>query len=85
METNELLRESIFDIIRTQIKSNNPPVTKLTFERLKALGYSEKEVLQLIGQCVSMEIYNVLKYKIPFNAVRYERNLNNLPDQPTEE
>ena len=85
METNEYLREAIFDIIRTQIKSNKPPVTKLTFERLKALGYSEKEVLQLIGQCVSMEIYNVLKFKIPFNAVRYDRNLKNLPDQPTEE
>ena len=56
METNELLRESIFDVIRTQIKSNNPPETKLTFERLKKLGYSETEVMQLIGQCVSMEI-----------------------------
>ena len=85
METNELLRERIFDIIRTQIKSNNPPVTKLTFERLKKLGYNETEVLQLIGQCVSMEIYNILKYKKPSNAVRYDRNLKNLPDQPTEE
>ena len=58
METNELLRERIFEIIWTQIKSNNPPVTKLTFERLKKLGYNETEVMQLIGQCVSMEIYN---------------------------
>ena len=85
METNKLLRESIFDVIRTQIKLNNPPETKLTFERLKKLGYSETEVMQLIGQCVSMEIYNILKFKIPFNAVRYDRNLKNLPAKPTEE
>jgi ERCC4-type nuclease len=85
METNELLKEQLFDAIRTQIKSNNPPETKLTFERLKTLGYSEMDVMQLIGQCLTMEIYSVLKNQKKFDAVRYNRNLKNLPNQPTEE
>ena len=85
MKTDEILKEGLFDIINTQIKSNNPPETKLTFERLKALGYSEEDVMQQIAQCLTIEIYSVLKDEKRFNKVRYDRNLKNLPDQPTEE
>jgi hypothetical protein len=34
MDTNELLIEQLFEIIRSQIKSDKPPEAKLTFERL---------------------------------------------------
>jgi hypothetical protein len=50
MNQNEIMREQIFEIIRNQIKANNPPETKITFDRLKALGYSDFVTNQYIGQ-----------------------------------
>lgn len=54
------------------------------FEILKTLGYSEEEVMQQIGQCLTIKIYSTLKDKKRFNPVRYNRNLNNLPTKPSE-
>lgn len=39
MESNEIIREQIFKVISNQMRENNPPETKETFERLKGLGY----------------------------------------------
>jgi hypothetical protein len=70
METNELLREQIFEIIQNQMRDNNPPEINLTYALLISLGYDEFGTKQLIGQCV-VEIYNVLKHKKPFDEIKF--------------
>jgi hypothetical protein len=82
MKPNEIAREQILTIVRNQIKENNPPETKQTYERLKGLGYSDTDSEMLIGQCVSIEVYNILKHKQPFDENRYIKNLNKLPKEP---
>jgi hypothetical protein len=82
MKVNLQLREQIFNIIDNQIKNNDPPETALTFKRLKEEGFDDFTVKQFIGQCVAVEIYNVMKYKKPFDESRYVQNLNNLPKEP---
>jgi predicted Zn-dependent peptidase len=82
MREQEELRQQIFEIIDNQIKSNDPPETKQTLDRLIKLGYSTKEAKMLIGQCLANEIYDILKYKTPFNLDRYVKNLNKLPEEP---
>ena len=84
METNEILRKQIFEIIKNQMKDNKPPETKKTFKRLIKEGYSKFETKQLIGQCVAVELFNILKYQKPFDDKRYIKNLNNLPKEPFE-
>ena len=84
METNLKFRNEIFKIIENQIEENDPPETLKTFKRLKDQGFNDFEVKQLIGQCVAVEIYNVMKFKKPFNKERYIKNLNNLPKEPSE-
>ena len=84
METNLKLRNEIFKIIENQIEANDPPETLKTFKRLKDQGLNDFEVKQLIGQCVAVEIYNVMKFKNPFDKERYIKNLNNLPKEPSE-
>jgi len=84
MEKNLKLRNEIFKIIENQIGANDPPETLKTFKRLKDQGFNDFEVKQLIGQCVAVEIYNVMKFKKPFNKERYIKNLNNLPKEPSE-
>ena len=84
MKKNEIVREQIFEIIRNQIKGNDPPETKITYNRLKTMGYNDFETNQLIGQCVAIEIFQVMKFKEPFDEKRYIRNLKNLPNEPFE-
>jgi len=82
MEQNEIMREQIFGIIDNQIRKNNPPETKKTFERLRKQGYSEFVTKQYIGQCVAVELFNMIKKQEPFNENRYVKNLKNLPEEP---
>ena len=84
MKTNLKLRKEIFKIIENQIENNDPPETIKTFAKLKSQGYNDFEVKQLIGQCVAVEIYNVMKFRKPFDKERYIKNLNNLPKEPIE-
>jgi len=82
MKLNTKLRDQIFEIIKNQIKSNDPPETKITYDRLISLGYSEVETKKLIGQCVAVEIFTVIKEQKPFNEARYIKNLKQLPREP---
>ena len=84
MKQNLRMRENIFEIIDNQIKNNDPPETALTFKRLKKEGFDDFTTKQLIGQCIAVEIYNVLKLKKPFDEVRYIKKLKNLPKEPFE-
>ena len=82
MKIDTELRGQIFEVIKNQIMSNDPPETKLTYDRLIALGYSEFETKQLIGQCVALEMFTVIKEQLPFNEARYVKNLKQLPKEP---
>ena len=84
METNLKLRKIIFKIIENQIRNIDPPETLKAFNKLKSQGYTEFEAKQLIGQCVAVQIYNMMKYKKPYDNERFIRNLNNLPKEPFE-
>jgi hypothetical protein len=84
MKVSEILRKQIFEVVRNQIKDNDPPETKITYDRLKTLGYSDFETNQLIGQCVAVELFQVMKFKEPFDEKRYIKNLKNLPKEPFE-
>ena len=82
MKINTQLRDEIFQVIKNQIKSNNPPETKVTYDRLIASGYSEFETNQLIGQCIAIEIYGALKEQKPYDEARYISNMKQLPKEP---
>jgi hypothetical protein len=82
MESNEIIREQIFDIINNQIVSNTPPETKLTLKRLVNLGYSDKDARMLIGQCLAVELFNIFNLRKPFDNNRYVSNLKKLPEEP---
>ena len=82
METDDILREQIFEIIKNQLRDNDPPETKLTFDRLRKQGYDDFQTRQLIGQCVAAELFDVMKFGRPYNNERYIKNLLALPKEP---
>jgi len=82
METNEKLREQIFEIIKNQLRDNNPPETKATYDRLRKQEFDDFQTKQLIGQCLAVELFDVMKFGKPFNNARYIKNLLALPKEP---
>jgi hypothetical protein len=84
METNEILRKQLFEVIDNQINANDPPETGQTLNRLLGLGFSEFESKQLIGQCLVLEIFEAAKHGKGYNNKRYVRNLKKLPKEPFE-
>ncbi len=84
METNEKMREQIFEIVKNQLKDNNPPEVKITYDRLIKEGFNEFQTMKLIGQCISIELFEIIKFGKTYNNQRYIKNLNKLPKEPFE-
>jgi len=60
MKTNLHLKNTIMEVVDNQLKSNDPPETRQTYDRLISEGYSEKEAKELIGCVVTSEFFDVL-------------------------
>ena len=78
---NPILKAVYLEAVETQLRDNNPPETRQTFDRLRAEGISEKDAKLLIGSVIAVESYEIMKSGTPFNKERFLRNLNRLPDQ----
>ena len=81
-EGSEVAREAIFEIIKNQIKANDPPITKETYDRLRSEGHAHEETMKLIGCALSVELFEIMKNSELFNAQRYATNLKGLPELP---
>jgi hypothetical protein len=79
---NEILKSSILQVVDNQINSNNPPETKVTYDRLIKLGHSSEDAKRLIGIVVSAEIFDVMKNQEMFNKERFVKSLSKLPETP---
>ncbi len=82
MEINKELRAQILNIIEEQLSSNNPQEVGATLARLQKEGYTEVDSKKLIGQCVVLELYDMIRNRKVFNLDRYVRNLKRLPQEP---
>jgi hypothetical protein len=79
-----VIREAMLEAVTNQLRDNEPPETRLAFDRLIELGISEEEVMKYLACAVSSEIYEVMKHKRPFDRERYVALLNRLPTLPWE-
>ena len=75
-----LAGEAVFEAINNQIKSNNPPETKQTYDRLMKEMKGHEEVMKCMGVVMMAEILDILKSKKPFNKKRFIERLKKLPD-----
>ncbi|MFH2045045.1 MAG: hypothetical protein ABIK92_07850 [Pseudomonadota bacterium] len=82
MKKNPHLQSVILEVVDNQLKANEPPETRQTFDRLVSEGYSEEDAKKLIGSVVASEIFDVLKKQKPFNRERFVKALNKLPKLP---
>jgi len=81
---NRRLQAVYLEAVDNQLKENNPPETRQTFERLRKLGISERDAKILIASAIAVETFEIMKTSKPFNRDRFLRNLQRLPDQSFE-
>jgi len=82
---SDIARDAIFEAIENQMRDNDPPITKETFNRLIADGYTKNEAMKLIGFSLANEMSEIMNNNQLFNEERYSQNLRNLPDLHWEE
>lgn len=75
---NQNLKRIILEVVNNQIRDNNPPITKVTLERLKKSGYTEQQAKEKIAAILIEEIYDVLKNHEVYNEERYAKKLSTL-------
>ena len=68
---NLMLKRTIMEVVDNQLKANDPPCTRDTYEKLLNAGYSKSEAKDKIGAVVLTEIYDILKEGQSFD----EKNL----------
>ena len=75
---NLYLKQHILDVVDNQLRDNNPPVTRETYERLKAAGYTSQQAKEKIAIVVVESIYDILKTNTPHDETEYEKHLRAL-------
>jgi hypothetical protein len=84
-ETNPELGKTILEVVRNQIRDNDPPESRQTFERLKNEGYTADEARRLISTAVTVELFHIMRDRESFNRERFLWNLTHLPQEPWDE
>ncbi|MBU0485410.1 MAG: hypothetical protein KKB30_12975 [Proteobacteria bacterium] len=79
---NPRIKAMILEVVANQIRENDPPETKRTYNRLIQEGHSDEDARCLIGSVVAIEVFDILKKKEAFNLTDFVQALNNLPELP---
>ncbi len=78
----QLAGVAMIEAVENQIRDNKPPETRETLERLMTIGESRENAMRYIASALSVEIFEALKNKTPYDEERYLKNLKNLPKLP---
>ena len=81
-QPDQRLKRAILEVVKTQLRENDPPETKQTLERLLQQGFTEQEALKLIGYVAAGEVFAVLKEGRPYDKQKYLAALQALPTLP---
>jgi hypothetical protein len=84
-KVRSMLRATYLETVETQMRDNNPPETRQTYDRLRSEGFDDEDARLLIASAISAESYYILKYHQPYNLERFIMNLNRLPNQDFDE
>ncbi len=85
MENNDELKAAYLEVVENQLKDNDPPETRQTYDRLCTEGFTESNAKILIASVIAYETYLMMKSGSPFDRERFVRHLNMLPAQSFED
>ena len=70
------------EVVENQLRADDPPETRETFDRLMEEGHSDAEAKALIAAVVLTEMVDILRTSAPFNRARFVESLDRLPALP---
>jgi len=73
---NPYLKRAFLDVVRNQLRDDDPPETRQTLNRLLAAGYSRQEAIERIGAAVVEMIWEVWHEHKEFDNERYRALLD---------
>ena len=73
--SNMHLKKLILEVVDNQLRDNDPPITKETYQKLLEMGYSPSEAKEKIGAVLSTEIYDIMKENRPHDEECYREAL----------
>ena len=79
-QESQLAKAAIMEVLDNQLRNNDPPETRATYERLRQKGIDEAESRRLLACVIAAEIFDVLKNESAFNLARFTERLSTLPD-----
>ncbi len=79
---NPILREAIMEVVENQLRDDDPPETRQTYQRLRRNGYGKQEAMRLIGLVVASEFFSIMNEGKPFDQQRFVSRLAQLPRAP---
>lgn len=68
---NPRLKALILEVVEEQVRFNDPPETRQTYERLLATGHPHAQAVEMIGGALVEEIWEMLQEKKPFDRTRF--------------
>ena len=77
-----LVRKTFREVVENQIRDNDPPETRQTYDRLLSKGIPEEEVWPLLSAVVATEMLEIVKDRRAFDRARYVERLMALPKLP---
>ena len=77
---NPYLEGYIIEAVKNQLRGNDPPIVKKTYNRLIKEGHSKDKARRLIGYALMVEMNDMLKTMRVFDLEKYTHSLNRLPD-----
>ena len=83
-DDSEFARGALVEAVQNQIDAGDPPAAKATFNKLTLVGYERQDVLNLMGQVLAVEVYNMMTENRAFNLEWYESALRAFPELPAE-
>lgn len=72
------LYKLIIKSVETQIRENEPAITKKTFDRLLAAGRDEATAKEMIASVIAEEIYLMMKDNRKINEETFSARLNEI-------
>lgn len=78
---NPALGDEMRKLVRRQIKANEPPITRATYQRLMDEIEDEDEVIRMLACALLTETHTMMKRQEPFDLKRFTGILEQLPDE----
>ena len=76
------VKVGLLEVINTQIETNDPSISRTTFERLCNIGYGEEESKKLMVNVLVHEMFMINKHDEVFDHARFTAMMNDLPRVP---